>query len=236
MLALDGAGKPAAVLDLVRPPTIVGNQDRSASPPRPHAVLPLNENELIVTDAGRDQVLLYRLDMERARPSLELLQGLALQTGTGPRHLARAPREGLFYVSNQNSSGISIIERVAGDEGPRLVLRGVLSDPGLGRAVAVPSEIAVHSAGRVCYLANRMDESLSIFSIEAGSGDLQPLGAIDVMGKNPRHFAIAPGGEWLLVANQDSGDLTVFHIEDDGRRVVRTGGRIAVSSPTVVAF
>jgi 6-phosphogluconolactonase (cycloisomerase 2 family) len=38
------------------------------------------------------------------------------------------------------------------------------------------------------------------------------------------------------VANQDSGDLTVFRIEDDGRRVVRTGGRIAVSSPTVVAF
>jgi 6-phosphogluconolactonase len=56
------------------------------------------------------------------------------------------------------------------------------------------------------------------------------------MGKNPRHFAIAPGGEWLLVANQDSGDLTVFRIEDDGLRVVRTGGRIAVSSPTVVAF
>jgi 6-phosphogluconolactonase len=81
-----------------------------------------------------------------------------------------------------------------------------------------------------------MDESLSIFSIEAGSGDLQRIGAIDVMGKNPRHFAIAPGGEWLLVANQDSGDLTVFRIEDDGRRVVWTGGRIAVSSPTVVAF
>ena len=90
-----------------------------------------------------------------------------------------------------------------------------------------------------------MDESLWIFSIEAGSGDLQPLGAVDVMGKNPRHFAIAPGGEWLLVGNQDSGDLTVFRIEDDwpgssrpadaslspvhGRRLLRSlyGGRAA---------
>jgi 6-phosphogluconolactonase len=56
------------------------------------------------------------------------------------------------------------------------------------------------------------------------------------MGGNPRHFAIAPGGQWLVVANQDSDELTVFRIEDDGQRLVWNGERAAVASPTVVAF
>jgi 6-phosphogluconolactonase len=236
LLALDGAGKPAAVLDLVRPPATVGDEDRSSAPPRPHAVLPLSESELMVTDAGRDHVLLYRLVTEAARPRLELLQGLALRTGTGPRHLGRAPGQSVVYVSNQNSSGVSVIERVGGEEGPCIVLRRSFSDAGLGRAVAVPSEIAVHPSGGACYLANRTDDSLSIFSIEAESSDLQPRGAVDVMGRNPRHFAIAPGGEWLVAASQDSDELTIFHIEDDGRRLVWTGQRVAVASPTVIAF
>ena len=59
-----------------------------------------------------------------------------------------------------------------------------------------------------------------------------PQGVIDVMGGNPRHFAVAPGGEWLVVANQNSDELTVFHLEDRGRRLACTGQRVAV----VIAF
>ena len=61
-----------------------------------------------------------------------------------------------------------VVDCIARDEGPRLVLRGNLFDRGLGRADTVPSEIAVHPGWDVCYLANRTDNSLSIFSIEAG--------------------------------------------------------------------
>jgi 6-phosphogluconolactonase len=85
-------------------------------------------------------------------------------------------------------------------------------------------------------VANRKDDSLSIFAIDARSDRLRSRGAVDVMGKNPRHFAIAPGGHWLVVANQDSDELRVFHIEDDGQRLVWNGQRTAISSPTVVAF
>src|SRR4029077_6241857 len=156
--------------------------------------------------------------------------------GTGPRHLAQASGGNIVYVSNQNSGGVSIVERVADAERPRLALRGRTAERGLGRADPVPSEIAIHPTSDVLYLANRKDDSLSIFAIDAGSDRLRSRGAVDVMGKNPRHFAIAPGGHWLVVANQDSDELRVFHIEDDGQRLVWNGQRTAISSPTVVAF
>jgi 6-phosphogluconolactonase len=221
LLELDDTGRANKVLGLIRPPATVGGGDRSAVPPRPHAVLPLGESEVLITDTGRDRVLLYRLATQGTQTRLELLDGLALPAGTGPRHLARSPREGIVYISNQNSGGVSIVERVARDEGPHLVLRAVLKS--LGGAVSVPSEVAVHPAWNTCYLANR-------------TGGLHPCGAVDVMGRNPRHFALAPGGEWLVAANQDSDEVTIFHIEDNGRRLVWTGERAAVASPTVVAF
>jgi 6-phosphogluconolactonase len=234
-LALGGDGRPTAVLALTRPPGNAAGEDRSAKPARPHAALIAGENELIVTDTGRDLVLLYRFVTEGHGPRLELLDALALPAGTGPRHLAQASGGAIVYVSNQNSGGISIVERVADAERPRLILRGLLAERGLGRADPVPSEIAIHPTSDVVYLANRGDNSLSIFAIDAGGGPLQRRGVVDVMGKNPPHFAIAPGGQWLLVANQDSDELTVFH-QDDGRRLVWNGQRAAVSTPTVVAF
>jgi 6-phosphogluconolactonase len=235
-LALGGDGRPTAVLALIRPPGNVAGEDRSATSPRPHATLVAGENELIVTDTGRDLVLLYRIVTKGHGLRLELLNALALPAGTGPRHLARTPGSDIVYVSNQNSGGISIVERVTDAERPRLVLHGLVTERGLGRAVPIPSEIAVHPAWDALYLANRNDNSLSVFAIDAERGRLEPRGSIDVMGKNPRHFAIAPGGHWLLVANQDSDEMTVFHIEDNGQRLVWNRQRTAVSSPTVVAF
>ena len=32
----------------------------------------------------------------------------------------------------------------------------------------------------------------------------------------PRHFAVAPGGHWLVVANEHSGQLTALVIDSDG--------------------
>jgi 6-phosphogluconolactonase len=235
-LALGADGRPTAVLTLTPPPENAAGEDRSTTSPRPHATLVAGQNELIVTDTGRDLVLLYRIVTKGRELRLELLDALALPAGTGPRHLAQASGGAIVYVSNQNSNGISIVERVADAERPRLVLRGLVAERGLGRADPVPSEIAIHPKSNVLYLANRKDDSLSIFALHSGSGRLESRGSVDVMGKNPRHFAIAPGGQWLVVANQDSDELTVFRIEDDGQRLVWNGQRAAVASPTVVAF
>jgi 6-phosphogluconolactonase len=234
-LSLDDEGRPQSRLALMTPPASARGEDRSAARPRPHASLPFENGEFLVTDAGRDLVILYRIDGETAE-GVECLDALPLPPGCGPRHLARLPGREIGYVSNQNAGSVSVIARVMTGKGPRLELRSAIAAPGLGRARSVPSEIAVHPGSGFVYMANRMDNSLSIFSIESEQGDLAARGSLDVMGANPRHFALSPDGKFLIVANQDSDDLTTFAVSDRGGRLEWTGKRTEVATPTAICF
>jgi 6-phosphogluconolactonase len=160
----------------------------------------LGNDGLLVADTGRDLVLLYRIVADRLAATLNLQDALPLPAGTGPRHLAPHAPTGAVYVSNQNVGGVSVVVRAASDDRPRLALRAVAACAGLGRDRCIPSEIAVHPTFDVVYMANRIDDSISIFSIESPNGDLALRGSFDVMGVNPRHFRVTPDGSWLVVA------------------------------------
>ena len=201
-----------------------------------HASARLGNDELLVADTGRDLILLYRIVADRSAATLHLEDALPLPAGTGPRHLALHAATGAVYVSNQNMGGVSVVVRAASDDGPRLALRGVVASAGLGRNRCIPSEIAVHPSFDVVYMANRKDDSISVFNIESERGDLALRGSFDVMGVNPRHFRVTPDGSWLVVANQDSDDVTVFRVEDFGRRLKYTGRPFAVATPTAICF
>ena len=85
-------------------------------------------------------------------------------------------------------------------------------------------------------MANRSDNSISVFSLESERGDLALHSSVDAMGSNPRYFRVSPDGRWLIVANQDSDDLTVFRVEDEGRSLSYTGARFTVATPTAICF
>jgi 6-phosphogluconolactonase len=234
VLSLSDSSAPLERLAIGTPPTAARGEDRSHTRSRPHASLLLAGNELLVTDAGRDFVLLYKIRPESSE--LELLDAVPLPRGAGPRHMAHGRGADVIYVSNQNSGGVSIIARTAASEGPRLELRGAVPATGLGRARPVPSEIAMHPNLDIVYMANRMDDSLSIFSIESDRGELAPRGCVDVRGRNPRHFAVSPDGKWLIVANQDSDELTSFRIIEGGCGLEWTGRRNPMATPTAICF
>jgi 6-phosphogluconolactonase len=236
LLALGESGDPQRSLSLVAPPAIVRGEDRGGARSNVHASARLGDDELLVADTGRDLILLYRILADRTAVTLHLQDALPLPAGAGPRHLALHAPTGAVYVSNQNAGGVSVVVRAASDEGPRLALRGVALSVGLGRDRCISSEIAVHPRFDVVYMANRKDDSISVFSIESASGDLALRGSFDVMGVNPRHFQVTPDGSWLVVANQDSDDLTVFQVEDSGRRLTYTGRPFAVATPTAICF
>jgi 6-phosphogluconolactonase len=236
VVSLADTGGPAKRVALVTPPNIVRGEDRGTARPRPHASILLDGSELLVTDTGRDSVLLYGIVNAGSTSGINLVDVLPLPIGAGPRHLARHRASGLIYVSNQNVGGVSVIARVVNDGAPRLELRGIVASEGLGRDRCVPSEIAIHPIFDVVYMANRVDNSLSIFTIDSGSGDLFPSGCVDVMGRNPRHFAISSDGGYLIVANQDSDSLAVFKVSDGGRELTWTGKHFDVATPTAICF
>ena len=54
-------------------------------------------------------------------------------------------------------------------------------------------------------------------------------------GLTPRFFALGSDAKHLYVANQDSHEITVFHIDDGSRAtLIPTGVRIGVGSPSAI--
>jgi 6-phosphogluconolactonase len=56
--------------------------------------------------------------------------------------------------------------------------------------------------------------SLAVYAVDS-EGRLSSLGFASCGGNWPRNFALAPGGNYALVANQYSGDLSVLPLGDD---------------------
>ncbi|RZT62631.1 lactonase family protein [Leucobacter luti] len=232
-IACDAAGVPVRLAATITLPERGAGWDRSRRRSRPHAVLVLPDGaHFLVADCGRDLLALFRWDRELA--AAELRAALPLAPGTGPRHLARHPASGAVLVSNQGSGGVTVVEVSPGPGGAPagLRVRQTVAGAGLGRERPVPSEIAVHPGGAAAVLANRSDNSLTVYAVSA-SGELTERATVDSRGENPRHFAFSPDGTALWVAHQDSDEVTAFGW---------VGGlpvdpiRIPVATPTAVLF
>lgn len=221
-------GFPDALLGVHETPTEIAGVDRSAARSRPHSSIVIGDSVLIA-DCGRDSLMLYAIEGRGRDARLTLLDALALPEGTGPRHLARSADARTVYVSNQNSPGVSVVEV----DGPRLVLRQIVASPGLGRASALASEIAVHPHLPLVYLANRRDESISLFDVADDDGRLEWRSSVDVLGAWPRHFQLTPDGAFLLVANQNSNEVVSFAADASGD-LAWTGHRLALPTPTMI--
>lgn len=227
-------GRPEALLETIRLPERGEGWDRASEVSRPHCALVIPGGErFLVTDCGRHTLSLFGWDA--ASRSTRLLDVAALPEGIGPRHLALLPESDRVLVSLQNTGGVAVVSVGGGSAGAdraTLEIAQVVPCAGLGRASAVPSEIAVHPNGRIALMANRLDDSLTVFVIDA-EGLVAEGESVDSRGRNPRFFAFAPDGERVVVAHQDSDELTVFRLE---------GGRLAferavpVNTPTSVSF
>ena len=69
-----------------------------------------------------------------------------------------------------------------------------------------------------------------------GKGTLTPLDRVSTQGKTPRSFAIDPSGRFLIAANQNSGTLVVFRIDQETGGLTPTGSVVQVPSPVSVVF
>jgi polar amino acid transport system substrate-binding protein len=235
VFSLDSEGAPDALTNLIELPRTPRGTGRGDLPSRPHCSLVLPAGELMVTDHGRHQVALYRVIGRGAAARLALLDALPLPVPTGPRHIAEGPFKQIYYVSNENAASVSVLRYQYGEQGPRLDLVQTAPSPGLGRVEPLPSEIAVHPWHPVVYMANRRDDSISVFAIDSQTGHLAQRQAVDVRGEWTRHFALTPDGRFLVLGNQDTDTVATFRVTDHGD-LEWSGHEAKIASPANIRF
>jgi 6-phosphogluconolactonase len=155
--------------------------------------------------------------------------------GSGPRHLAFHPGGGVAYLIHELDSTIAVLGYAAG-EGRFRIEQVVSTLPaGYGRERNTAAEVAVHPSGRFVYGSNRGHDSIVVFAVGEG-GRLTPAGYVPSGGRGPRHFAVDPGGRYLVAANQHTDTLAGFRIDPEQGTLTPLEARVEVPAPVCVRF
>jgi len=191
---------------------------------------------VFIPDLGENAIFQYRWDAEKKQLSREAW--IEFEAGSGPRHMAMHPGLDICYVSNElfNTVCVAVLDDSAPDEiKPRLLPIQYESTVDNRDNVSYVSEIKLSPDARFLYVSNRGDNSLAIFKV-LDDGRLERSGLVPTGGKFPRHFAITPCGDAVVVANQDSGHIRVFSRDVDSGDLTMTDEIYEIPAPNYIRF
>ena len=188
----------------------------------------------VAADLGIDRLLVYRYDAEAHTLTPNDPPGVALEPGSGPRHLDFHPDGQHAYVINEMASTVTAFDYDP-EAGVLSTIATVSTLPEDFDGQNTTADVHVHPSGKFLYGSNRGHDSIAIFRLDPATGAPEPIGHEPTGGKTPRNFAIDPTGGYLLAANQQSGTIFVFRIDPETGGLQRVGSA-EVPSPVCIKF
>jgi len=204
--------------------------------PHAHMIAPDPHNRFVLaTDLGQDRIYTYGFDRRNGKltPPPEPAFA-ALPTGDGPRHLAFHPN-GRWLYSIQEEASTVVFFHYAPATGHLQPQQTLSTLPRGFSGTSFASEILVAPNGKTLYAANRLHDTLAVFSI-APEGRLTCIAETSTLGDYPAQCRIDPGGNFLYVCNQRSDHITSFRIHRDTGLLSFTGHYTPVGNPGSITF
>jgi 6-phosphogluconolactonase len=88
------------------------------------------------------------------------------------------------------------------------------------------ADMHISPNGLFLYATNRGDANdISVFSINQENGELTFVERKPSGGKGPRNFIIDPTGKYLLIAHQNSDNITVYRIDETTGKIMQAVSR-----------
>jgi 6-phosphogluconolactonase len=247
MLPILGDGSLGAAVDVHRDTGSLGSTQATNAPagsfaisghdaPHAHMICADPQNKFVLaTDLGQDRIYVYRFDPNIGRliPSGSP-HFVPLPSGDGPRHFVFHPNGHWLYAIQEESSTIVFFwyDPATGS----LISRQTVSAlPSNFSGSSFASEILVSPDGRFIYTANRLHDTVAVFSIDT-NGRLKYIGETSTLGDYPSHCKIDPNGRFLYVCNQHSDSITSFEVHRDSGLLTFTGQYTSVGSPGSIVF
>jgi 6-phosphogluconolactonase len=196
-------------------------------------VLDASNRFLFVVNKGRSDVAQYRFDAATGALTPNAPAELDLAQGAGSRHLAFHPTLPYAYVVNELDDTVSV---AAFDTnlGTLSAVQTLSTLPsGVNGGQNSGAEIQVAPSGRFVYASNRGNDSIVIYSVDAGTGRLTLVGHQPTGGLTPRSFHLERRGELMLVANQDSDEVVTFRVDTTAGTLTELSS-VTVPSPAYV--
>jgi 6-phosphogluconolactonase len=204
--------------------------------PHAHMIAPDPRKRFVLaTDLGQDRIYTYAFD--RSTGKLTPPSGadfVALPAGDGPRHFAFHPNGRWFYSIQEEASTVAFFHYDP-STGSLEAQQTISSLPHGFVGTSFASEILIAPNGRTLYAANRLHDTIAVFSI-GSDGRLSYVAETSTLGDYPAQCRIDPTGNLLYVCNQRSDNITSFRIHRDTGLLSFTGRYTPVGSPGSITF
>lgn len=188
------------------------------------------QDYLFVPDLGADKIFTYTFHAAEYEPlDSATIPSTAVTSGSGPRHFTFHPNGAFAYCLEELSGCVTAYRYSDGSLTP---IQHIMSYKKKEKEYN-SADIHISPDGRFLYATNRNRENnISIFSIDDVTGNLSLVGHENTGGKEPRNFTITPTGNFLLVANQVSGNVIVFRRDHKTGLLEKTKNKINLSEPS----
>ena len=176
-----------------------GRQDA----PHPHCVIPSPDGTyLLCTDLGLDKIVVY--DRE-----LNFVSEWKAPRGCGVRHIVFSHDGDYVYAVNELDSSVSVYSY---DNGSLQLLSTYSSEISCPHNLA--AAIRLSPDGRRLYVSQRGEDVVSVFEV-CNRAEIRLLTSFSCGGRGPRDICLSPDGRYLAVANEVSGDVSIFILDGD---------------------
>lgn len=188
-----------------------------------------------INDLGGDCIHIYSFDPSTAQ--LKAAGKYKAQPGSGPRTLHFHPNGTTAYSMNEITSTVDVLKWNKADGSLALVTHiNLLPKTGAPNVTNTGCDTVIAKDGRNVYFANRGDDFIFSFTANPETGMLTPIGRTPSGGKTPRNFVLDPTERWMIIAHQDSDQLTVFPRDPQTGELTNRPKNYACPAPMCILF
>src|SRR5215216_5741203 len=202
---LDEDGSIGKIADFVKHHGKGPNAARQESPHTHSSIFTPDNRSAIIADLGIDQLVIYEFDVSTGKLLLD--SSVKTRPGAGPRHLTFHPNGKWLYAANELDSTVTLYDYDAAN-GTNIERQNLPTIP-LDSPENIVADIHVSASGQRVYVSNRGHNSIAVYDLHR-DGSLMLVSIPTCGGNWPRNFALAPGGHFVLVANQYSNEICVL--------------------------
>ena len=173
--------------------------------------IPGTDNKIVSVDLGTNELIFSEIIDEGSKFSTDK-KVLTMVPGSGPRHLA-IHKKGWMYVVNELNSTVTQVVKNSKNEYE--IEASISTLPSNFEGDSFCGDIHISLDGKFLYVSNRGHNSIAVFKINQGNGELSTVSFHNVKGSWPRNFTLSKNGNFLLVANQKTNNIVSFKVNKE---------------------
>lgn len=176
------------------------------------------EKFVYITDLGLDLVVVYKIENDKL---VNVPVSIKTTSGAGPRHTDFDPSgKYMALICEHNSTVVLYGKDGKGIFSDELQVISTVPEGYTGRKSG--ADIHFSPDGKTLFASERGNHSVAIYNVgktdketDKPTDKLTWAGSITDNIKTPRNFAVDKNGKWLIVGNQDGGNVATYRAVPD---------------------